>query len=186
MAGRGQVCKTCLVRSCVKGDSAGYGRYTGAMTIRVLFVCLGNICRSPTAEGVFRHILRDRPDLNVIVDSAGTSGWHVGEPPYGAMQQAALARGYDLSALRARQFVVADFDRFDLIIAMDDSNVKDIENLRPKGAGTSVVLFTDFAPEAGINHIPDPYYTRDFDQTITLVETASFGLLDALTSGHRQ
>lgn len=147
---------------------------------RVLFVCLGNICRSPSAEGVFRHLLRAHPDLRVEVDSAGTSDWHVGEAPYGAMQRAAQARGYDLSPLRARQFVAADFDRFDLIIAMDDSNLQDIEALRPAAAATRVALFTDFAPEAGMDHIPDPYYTRDFDQTLNLVEQASQGLIAAL------
>jgi len=147
------------------------------MTTRILFVCLGNICRSPTAEGVFAALAAD---LDVALDSAGTSDWHVGEPPHGPMQKAARARGYDLSTLRARQFTAADFDRFDLIIGMDADNLSRIEALRPTGNDTPVAVFTDYAPEAGFDHVPDPYYTRDFDQTLDLVERASQGLIAAL------
>ncbi len=161
-------------------------RYLFRMTTHVLFVCLGNICRSPSAEAVFRTLAaRAAPDLDLMIDSAGTSGWHEGEPPYGPMQRAAAARGYDLSNLRARRFVVDDFARFDLIVAMDHDNRAAIETLRPRyddagndtPDGTPVRLFTDFAPETAMDHIPDPYYTRDFDQTLDLVETASRGLL---------
>ncbi|WP_289040421.1 low molecular weight protein-tyrosine-phosphatase [uncultured Aliiroseovarius sp.] len=147
------------------------------MKHRILFVCLGNICRSPTAEGLFRTLATDHPDLHVQIDSAGTSDWHVGNPPYGPMQDAARARGYDLSTLRARQFTPADFKQFDLIIAMDDSNLSDIEQLRPAEATTRVALFTDFAPNTGMDHVPDPYFTRNFDQTLDLVEAAARGLL---------
>ena len=150
------------------------------MTHRILFVCLGNICRSPTAEGVFRALAADNPTLNVEIDSAGTSDWHVGDPPYGPMQQAAQARGYDLSPLRARQFQPADFDRFDLIVGMDDSNMSDIERMRPQGADTRVELFTTFAPDTGMDHVPDPYYTRNFDETLDLVEAAARGLIAEL------
>lgn len=143
--------------------------------MRVLFVCLGNICRSPAAEGVFRHLAPD-----VTSDSAGTGQWHVGEPPYGAMQQAAAARGYDLSDLRARQFTSADFTRFDLIIAMDAANQRDIEALRPVDTITPVQLFTDYAPNQGMSHVPDPYYTRDFDGALDLIEAASQGLKSSL------
>ncbi len=93
------------------------------------------------------------------------------------MQQAARARGFDLSDLRARQFEPADFDRFDLIIAMDDNNLNDIEALRPRGNETSVRLFTDFAPQTGADHVPDPYYTRDFDGALDLIEAAADGLI---------
>lgn len=141
------------------------------MTSRILFVCLGNICRSPTAEGVFRQLAPD-----VETDSCGTSDWHVGEPPYGPMQAAALARGYDLSDLRARCFEPADFQRFGLIVPMDDKNLATIESLRPAGNATPVRKLTDFAPEAGMDHVPDPYYTRDFDGAIDLIETAAKGL----------
>lgn len=145
------------------------------MTSRILFVCLGNICRSPAAEGVFRSLAPE-----VQTDSSGTSGWHLGEPPYGPMQKAAQSRGYDLSDLRARRFEPADFARFDLIIAMDAQNLRDIEAQRPSGNETPVRLFTDYAPEAGMDHVPDPYYTRDFDGTLDLIEQAAQGLKAAL------
>lgn len=147
------------------------------MTTRILFVCLGNICRSPTAEGVARQMGADE---DVTFDSAGTSGWHIGEPPYGDMQRAARRRGYDLSPLRARQFDAADFDTFDLILAMDAENVRDIERKRPPGNTTPVRLFTDYAPETGMDHVPDPYYTRAFDETLDLVEACTKGLLKAI------
>ncbi|MDA5092494.1 low molecular weight phosphotyrosine protein phosphatase [Aliiroseovarius sp. KMU-50] len=151
------------------------------MTTRVLFVCLGNICRSPSAEGVFRSIAaQSAPELDLVIDSAGTSDWHVGAPPYGPMQQAARGRGYELAPLRARQFLRNDFDRFDLIIGMDRENVANIERLRPTGSNTPVKIFTDYAPDSGMDHVPDPYYTRDFDQTLDLVEAASRGLLTSL------
>ncbi|MTI00518.1 low molecular weight protein-tyrosine-phosphatase [Roseibium sp. RKSG952] len=141
------------------------------MTHRILFVCLGNICRSPAAEGVFRA---RAPQFET--DSAGTSGWHIGDPPYGPMQEAARARGLDISDLRARQFTAADFDRFDLIIGMDANNISDIEALRPYGNETPVRLLTDFAPQAGADHVPDPYYTRDFDGALDLIEETVAGL----------
>ena len=147
------------------------------MTSRILFVCLGNICRSPTAEGVFRAL-----NPGAETDSAGTASWHVGKAPYGPMQEAALARGYDLSDLRARQITRADFDRFDLIIVMDDSNRADVERLRPSGSSTPVRLFTDFAPGSGMDHVPDPYYTRDFDGALDLIERAARGLQAHLLS----
>ncbi len=141
------------------------------MTHRILFVCLGNICRSPAAEGAFRARAPHH-----ATDSAGTSGWHIGDPPYGPMQDAARARGLNLGDLRARKFIAADFDRFDLIIGMDDNNIADIEALRPPGNKTPVRLLTDFAPETGADHVPDPYYTRDFDGALDLIETAVNGL----------
>lgn len=145
------------------------------MTTRILFVCLGNICRSPAAEGVVRALMPDR-----MIDSAGTSDWHLGAPPHGPMILAARTRGIDLSGLRARQFGPGDFDRFDLIIAMDDDNVTRIEALRPKGCRTPVRLFTDYAPQSGATYVPDPYYTGDFNATLDLIETAARGLKQAL------
>ncbi|MGH1466366.1 MAG: low molecular weight protein-tyrosine-phosphatase [Cognatishimia sp.] len=138
--------------------------------MKVLFVCLGNICRSPSAEGVFRRLTSHE------TDSAGTAAWHVGKPPYGPMQAAAMQRGIDLSDLRARQIAKQDFGDFDLIIAMDESNMSDIEALRPKGNGTPVRLFTDFAPNSHLVDVPDPYYTRDFDGTLDLIEQCATGL----------
>lgn len=148
------------------------------MPQRVLFVCLGNICRSPAAEGVFRAI-----SPQTVTDSAGTAGWHVGKPPYGPMQSAALGRGLDLSDLRARQFEAEDFEAFDLIIAMDDSNVEDIEALRPTHNQTPVKGLTDYAPSSGMDHVPDPYYTRDFEGCLDLIEEAAAGLQRALSEG---
>ncbi|MFA3919638.1 low molecular weight protein-tyrosine-phosphatase [Ruegeria hyattellae] len=145
------------------------------MTHRILFVCLGNICRSPAAEAVFRALM---PEAHT--DSAGTSDWHVGRPPYAPMQEAAGARGIDMSDLRGRQFSRADFDLFDLIIAMDASNMADIEAQRPAGHATSVRLLTDFASESGMDHVPDPYYTRDFDQALDLIEQGARGLQNSL------
>ncbi|WP_394179298.1 low molecular weight protein-tyrosine-phosphatase [Yoonia maritima] len=129
--------------------------------MRILFVCLGNICRSPAAEGVVRAMA---PHLTL--DSAGTGGWHVGDPPYGAMQEAAGQRGYDLSPLRARQFTAEDFDAFDLIVAMDRQNRADIERLRPRGNDTPVRLMA-------AQDVPDPYYTRDFDGCLDIIEDAA-------------
>ena len=140
----------------------------------VLFVCLGNICRSPAAEGVLRA---RAPGL--VTDSAGTGDWHVGEPPYRPMQAAARARGYDLSALRARQVEPADFARFALIAVMDRDNLRAVERLRPAGAETPVRLLTDYAPEAGMDHVPDPYFTRDFDGALDLIERCVAGLVTA-------
>ena len=131
--------------------------------VRVLCVCLGNICRSPAAEGALRA-------RGINVDSAGTGGWHVDEPPYGPMQTAAEQRDMDLSTLRARQFTVADFDNFDLILAMDAQNLADIERLRPKNSTTPVQLFAK-------TDVPDPYYTRDFAGVLSLIEAAADRLL---------
>lgn len=124
--------------------------------------------------------LADHRAPGLVLDSAGTSDWHVGEPPYGPMEAAAAARGLDMSNLRARQFKAADFDRFDLIIAMDASNLSKIEAMRPPNAGTPARLLTDYAPEAGADHVPDPYYTRDFDGCLDLIDRCARGLLAAL------
>ncbi|MEL7205447.1 MAG: low molecular weight protein-tyrosine-phosphatase [Pseudomonadota bacterium] len=141
--------------------------------MRILFVCLGNICRSPTAEAVVRHMSEGRLD----VDSAGTERWNVGKAPYGPAISAAAQRGYDLDGLRARQVAPADFERYDLIVAMDEENVADIEAIRPPGNQTPARLFLDFAPETGRKAVPDPYYTRDFEEALDLIEAASRGLL---------
>ena len=152
------------------------------MTQSILFVCLGNICRSPSAEGVVRHRAAAR-GMALALDSAGTGDWHVGKPPYGPMQAAASARGYDLSDLRARQVAREDFHRFDLIVAMDGQNVSDLEALRPTGARAELMLFTDALGEPGTDHVPDPYYTRDFDGALDLVERCAEALLDRLDAG---
>lgn len=116
----------------------------------------------------------------IEVDSAGTSDWHIGKPPYGPSIAAGAARGYDLSPLRARQFGPRDFNDFDLILAMDGKNVADIERLRPAASTTPVRLFLDFAPGTGHREVPDPYYTRDFDEALDLIEAAARGLIASL------
>jgi protein-tyrosine phosphatase len=113
---------------------------------------------------------------HALIDSAGTAGWHVGSPPYGPMQDAARTRGYDLGDLRARQVHADDFDAFDLILAMDADNLAHLAELRPAQARAELRLFTDFAPETGADHVPDPYYTRDFDGALDLIEAAATGL----------
>jgi protein-tyrosine phosphatase len=151
--------------------------------VKILFVCLGNICRSPTAEGVFRAVsARDAPDLGVEVDSAGTAGYHIGDPPDPRTRQAASRRGYDLSALRARVVEPRDFEEFDLILAMDRENLKALHHLAPAHARDRVRLFLEFAPGATVTDVPDPYYggPNGFEAVLDLVEQASQGLLQHL------
>lgn len=136
----------------------------------VLFVCLGNICRSPSAEACLRA---RRPDLRL--DSAGTGDWHVGEAPYGPMQKAAAQRGITMSDLRARQVQARDFHDFDLIVAMDAENHADLLALRPSDATAELVQLAQFGPGTP-DHIPDPYFTRDFAGALDLIELCLDGL----------
>ena len=150
--------------------------------MRILFVCLGNICRSPTAEGVLRALAaREAPELPLEVDSAGTADYHVGQPPDPRTRAAAARRGYDLSALRARTVDVADFDRFDLILAMDRENLGALKRRAPSHAHERLRLFLEFAPDAP-EDVPDPYYggPNGFEEVLDLVETATRGLLTHL------
>jgi protein-tyrosine phosphatase len=146
-------------------------------------VCLGNICRSPTAEGVLRDLLaREAPELAVEVDSAGTADYHIGEPPDLRTQRAALGRGIDLGALRARQIAAEDFAHFDLILAMDYANLRDLESVRPHQGPARARLLLEYAPELGRKEVPDPYYgdARGFEEVLDLCEAASRGLLAEL------
>ncbi len=151
---------------------------------RVLFVCTGNICRSPTAEGVFRHFA-DAARFEVDVDSAGTYGYHIGEPPDSRTIQAAEKRGFDLKPLRARRVKREDFDHFDLILAMDHAHLTHLEAMRPQNSKAAVKLFLDYHPDAKSADVPDPYYgeAAGFDHVLDLVEAASRGLLDNLRAG---
>ena len=149
-------------------------------------VCLGNICRSPTAEGVLRNLAAQvAPELALKIDSAGTADYHIGAPPDPRSQAAAKKRGIDISGLRARQVSQSDFERFDLILAMDGENLRELQALKPSGSHASVKLFLDYAPELKRRDVPDPYY-RDaaaFEQVLDLTAAASRGLLAALKEG---
>jgi protein-tyrosine phosphatase len=149
----------------------------------VLFVCTGNICRSPTAEGVFRTYvehagLQDR----FLIESAGTGDWHVGQPPDPRAIAHARRRGYDLSASRARQVRYDDFARFGWILAMDLRNLRELSAMRPADYAGHLGLFLDFAPELGLREVPDPYFGRDdgFEKVLELTEHASEALLAAM------
>lgn len=147
--------------------------------MKVLFVCLGNICRSPTAEGVFRHKVREAGLVDrVEIDSAGTGDWHVGKPPDARTRAAALRRGYDLSGLRARQVSAADFSRYDLVLAMDNANLRDLKRLRSSSGKAELDLFLA-RYDLEIDEVPDPYYGGEdgFEQVLDLVERACDGLL---------
>lgn len=150
--------------------------------MRVLFVCLGNICRSPTAEAVFRHRLQQAGLAGRIqVDSAGTGGWHVGKAPDPRTQEVARRRGYELSGLRARQVTAEDFGRFDLVLAMDVANLRDLQHLKPAQSRSDLDLYLRrFALER--DEVPDPYYggAEGFEQVLDLLEQASDALLNEL------
>jgi protein-tyrosine phosphatase len=151
--------------------------------MKVLFVCLGNICRSPTAEAVLRGITaREAPELALTVDSAGTANYHPGSPPDRRAQAAARKRAYDLSNLRARQVRAADFADFDLILAMDRSNLQELLAMAPPAARGKIQLFLDHAPEQPQREVPDPYYggSNGFEDVLDLIEAASRGLLRRL------
>ncbi|CCQ72077.1 low molecular weight protein-tyrosine-phosphatase [Magnetospira sp. QH-2] len=147
---------------------------------KVLFVCLGNICRSPTAEGVFRKMVADAGLSHVIqTDSAGTGSWHVGSPPDRRAAAEAKRRGIDISDLRGRQARRADFERFDYILAMDRTNYEDLRDICPPGKEDRLHMFLDFAPGHKERDVPDPYYGGGdgFRRVYDLVEAAAAGLL---------
>lgn len=150
---------------------------------RLLFVCMGNICRSPTAEGVVRtHLQKAGLAATVEIDSAGTHGYHIGKPPDVRAQKAAAGRGYDLSALRARRVSEADFAHYDLILAMDDDNMDNLRRECPPQHHHKLKLFLDFAHAFAERAVPDPYYGGDagFQHVLDLIEDAARGLVESL------
>lgn len=155
------------------------------MTLRILFVCMGNICRSPTAEGILRAKLHTAGLAEAVkLDSAGTGDWHVGKAPDARAIQAAAGRGYDIGDLRARQVAKDDFQRFDLILAMDQDNLAWLEQLRP-GAGAVPELFLARQGLA-VDEVPDPYYggAAGFERVLDLLESACDGLVAEVAARH--
>lgn len=154
--------------------------------MRILFVCMGNICRSPTAEAVFRQIARrEFSELALEIDSAGTHGYHVGDPPDPRSIEAGRRRGYDLSALRARRVTRDDFHRFDLLLAMDDDNHARLREIAPPTEAHRAQLFLELAAYPQRRDVPDPYYggAEGFEEVLDLVESASRRVLERLSRG---
>lgn len=158
--------------------------------LKVLFVCLGNICRSPTAHGVFLGKLKQRQVADgrsltelIEVDSAGTAAWHIGKAPDERSQLAASKRGYDISELRARQVADQDFEYYDYILAMDQANLRNLQSRCPRQYQARLALFLDYA-EGPELEVPDPYFGGDegFDQVLDLIEAASEGLISCLSN----
>jgi protein-tyrosine phosphatase len=158
------------------------------MVTRVLFVCMGNICRSPTAEGVFRHLVEQQGLAGkIIIDSAGTHDYHIGDAPDARAQAAAARRGYDLSGLRARQVLRDDFSTFDYVLAMDQANLGLLQQQCPENYRNRLKLFLEFADDGALREVPDPYYggAQGFEQVLDLVENAGRGLLRAIIKNNQ-
>lgn len=159
------------------------------MKTRVLFVCMGNICRSPTAEAVFRHHV-EKAGLagHILIDSAGTHDYHIGDEPDARTQRAARQRGYDMSMLRGRQVEAEDFARFDYVLAMDYANLSILQRLRPRDAQSHLGLFLEFAQRHTEREVPDPYYggPEGFERVLDMVEDAASGLLSHIRQRHLQ
>jgi protein-tyrosine phosphatase len=158
-----------------------------SVKVKVLFVCMGNICRSPTAHGVFRHLVAEAGLAPAIeIDSAGTHGYHVGEPPDERATRTALERGVEIADLRARRAEPDDFVRYDYVLAMDQDNYHSLSRICPRGMERKLSLLLDFAPELRRREVPDPYYggQQGFDQVFDMVETAARGLLADIVRRH--
>lgn len=152
---------------------------------RVLFICLGNICRSPMAEGVFRHATEEAGMVHLFeIDSAGMGDWHKGQAPDTRAQEAALSRGVDISGQSARKVELEDFEAFDLVLAMDGSNIDELHEVAPHAARHKIRRFLDYAPHLGTKDVPDPYYggPEGFDRALDLIEAAAQGLLQDLAN----
>jgi protein-tyrosine phosphatase len=153
--------------------------------VKILFVCLGNICRSPTVEGVARHLAhREAPQLQLVFDSAGTADYHIDAAPDLRSQRAAAQRGYDISELRARQLQPADFQHFDLLLAMDEENLAAMRALAPPGCAERARLFLSYAPQVSQSAVPDPYYggPEGFETVLDLAEHGSRALFVAVAA----
>jgi len=154
--------------------------------VKVLFVCMGNICRSPTAHGVFQALV-DKHDLGAVlqVDSAGTHSYHVGSPPDSRSQATARQRGVDLSGLRARRFVSADFTEFDYLLAMDHGNFADMRAIKPEDASGRLQLMLEYSQQFTQLEVPDPYFGDDgFELVFDMIDDAARGLLRHIRNKH--
>lgn len=155
--------------------------------VKILFVCMGNICRSPTAEGVFTQLVSEQGfEEKIGIDSAGTHAYHTGEAPDSRAQQSALKRGIDISSLRARKATAKDFERFDYVIAMDYDNLSHLESICPEEHVEKLSLFLEFGTQSDVKEVPDPYYggPLGFERVLDLVEDASKGLLETIIRNH--
>ncbi len=153
------------------------------MTVSVLFVCLGNICRSPTAEAVFRErVIAAGLEAHIRIDSAGTGDWHIGRAPDPRTREAAARRGYQMDTLRARQVSPQDFYEFDVVLAMDNTNLADLQAMQPADVNVTLGRFLDYSTAASVKEVPDPYYGGEdgFDRVLDLIEGGADDLLDAL------
>ncbi len=156
--------------------------------IKVLFVCMGNICRSPTAEGVFAKVIEEaKVEESFAIDSAGTHAYHVGEVPDARAQHAAKERGIDIKHLRARKVSVEDFENFDYVLAMDADNYASLIEICPEEHKQKVKYFLDYAPDLGAREVPDPYYggKYGFERVLDMVTAASTGFLGSLRNQGR-
>lgn len=164
------------------------GEVVEGKAVSVLFVCMGNICRSPTAQGVFSRLVEEAGlDDKIGIDSAGTLSYHVGKPPDSRAQTAANERGYDLSNYRARLVEASDCERFDYILVMDETNMLDVRSVVPKSCWSKLHLLLDFDPAGRKGReVPDPYSggANDFERVLDLVERAAAGLLDHMRKAH--
>jgi protein-tyrosine phosphatase len=155
--------------------------------VSVLFVCMGNICRSPTAEAVFRHYAGNAGLTGyILIDSAGTHDYHIGDAPDARAQRAAQQRGYDMSGLRGRQVDEGDFHRFDYVLAMDRANLAILRRLAPQGSNAQVRLFLEYARHHTEREVPDPYYggASGFERVLDMAEDAAEGLLQHICQQH--
>ncbi|BBI33680.1 low molecular weight protein-tyrosine-phosphatase [Cohnella abietis] len=151
------------------------------MSYSVLFVCLGNICRSPMAEAVFRNLIKQEGlDKVITVDSAGTGDWHIGHPPHEGTRDLLNRYGISYEGMKARQFLKDDGSSFDLIVAMDTKNERDIREKLGVSSHAEVIKFLSLLPEKGIEDVPDPYYTGNFDEVYELVLNGSIKLLERI------